>query len=215
MSHSEEGLLRITVLLDKEDMLVVDKPAGVACIPGRNPAAPHLLGILTEQLGCRLFVVHRLDAGTSGVLAFARTPAMHRWLSIAFQEGRIRKEYAALVHGELAGRGRIDSPLRVFGSGRVAVDRDRGKPCITEYEALGSRDGYSLLLVHPLTGRQHQIRAHLCSIGHPVAGDPRYGARSQQSSHPRLMLHAWRIDVPMPDGPALRIESPLPEEFRR
>jgi tRNA pseudouridine32 synthase/23S rRNA pseudouridine746 synthase len=201
-------------LCESEDLLVVDKPAGLACIPGRDIGSPHLLGLLQDETGSRLFVVHRLDAETSGVMVFAKTPEMHRWLSLQFQDRLVRKTYTALVHGRPAeSSGRIDAPLRLFGSGRVGVDPARGKPSVTEFEILEAMESFTLLAAYPLTGRQHQVRAHFYCIGHPVVGDRKYGDRVFQMSFPRLMLHSRRIELPMPDGQRLGLESPLPPTF--
>jgi RluA family pseudouridine synthase len=210
-ADADRGIRRI---FESDGLIAVDKPAGLASIPTRDAGAAHVLGILTGETGRRLYVVHRLDSETSGVLVFAKTPVMHRWLSLQFQERLARKEYAALVHGLLPEtRGRIDAPLRLFGSGRVGVDRAGGKPCVTEYEVVCRSDSQSFLLVRPLTGRQHQIRAHLYSAGHPVVGDRKYGDRRLQEAYSRLMLHAWRLDLPLPDGTLLSLEAPIPPGF--
>jgi RluA family pseudouridine synthase len=205
---------RIGRIYESGDLLAVDKPEGMACIPTRAAGSDSVLGRLKAELGEGLFVVHRLDTETSGVLVFARNAVMHRWLSMQFEGRGVRKEYLALVHGRLeSDRGSIEAPLRVFGSGRVGVDQARGKPCVTEYEVLSAVGAFSLLSVKPLTGRQHQIRAHLYSTGHPVVGDRKYGERKLQETFPRTMLHALRIDLPMPDGSRLVLESPLPPSF--
>jgi tRNA pseudouridine32 synthase/23S rRNA pseudouridine746 synthase len=201
-------------LCESEDLLAVEKPAGLACIPGRDIGSPHVLGALQGESGSRLFVVHRLDTETSGVLVFAKTPEMHRWLSLQFQDRLVRKTYTALVHGRpVESSGRIDAPLRIFGSGRAGVDPERGKPSVTEFETLEEMDSFTLLAAYPLTGRQHQVRAHFYSIGHPVTGDRKYGDRAFQMSFPRLMLHSRMIELPMPDGQRLSLESPLPSDF--
>jgi tRNA pseudouridine32 synthase / 23S rRNA pseudouridine746 synthase len=200
---------RPAILLDDGRLLAVDKPEGIPCIPDRRGTPGHLRQVLEEETGRRLLVVHRLDTDTSGLVVFAQDPDMHRWLSIQFQEHKVVKEYTALAAGSPEPpEGIIDRPLRRFGSGRTAVDPSSGKPAATVYRLMESIGRWSLLSLHPLTGRTHQIRAHLYSIGHPVAGDFMYGDRAFQSGFPRLMLHATRLEIPMPDGSVTRLHSP-------
>jgi tRNA pseudouridine32 synthase / 23S rRNA pseudouridine746 synthase len=138
---------------------------------------------------------------------------MHRALNQQFGDRQAQKTYVAVVHGVVPNDdGRIDRPLREFGSGRVAVDR-RGKPSTTLYEVRERLGGFTLLVVRPLTGRRHQIRAHQYSIGHAVAGDRRYGERLEAQRLPRLMLHASDLALPRPGGAELRVTSPVPESF--
>jgi len=205
----------IPVLHADDALLAVDKPAGLASIPERDPSADCLLARLVALHG-RLLVVHRLDKGVSGVLVFARTEQAHRALCVQFEARRVAKTYLALVEGEMPGEaGRIDAPLRTFGSGRTGVDLARGKPCVTDWRVLERRPGSTLLEVSPLTGRRHQIRAHLWSVGHPIAGDERYGGRGGPGPPPpRLMLHALALDVDHPaTGARLRLAAPAPVEF--
>jgi 23S rRNA-/tRNA-specific pseudouridylate synthase len=109
--------------------------------------------------------------------------------------------------------GRIETPLRRFGSGRMAADPDAGKACLTEYDVLDRRPETTLLRVRPLTGRKHQIRAHLFGIGHPIVGDPLYGDKRFQRSFARLMLHASSIRLTLPAGGELQVESPAAAGF--
>jgi RluA family pseudouridine synthase len=197
------------ILLDDGRLLAVDKPEGIPCIPDRRGTPGHLRQLLEEATGRRLFVVHRLDTDTSGLVLFAQDADLHRWLSIQFQEHRVLKEYTALVIGlPEPPEGTIDSPLRRFGSGRTAVDPTDGKPAVTTYRVTEGLGRWSLVSLRPLTGRTHQIRAHLYSTGHPVAGDLMYGDRAVQSGFPRLMLHATRLEFTAPDGSVTRLSSP-------
>ena len=215
----------IALLHDDEALLAVDKPAGLATIPERNRAADCLLARLAagdvsgargapgEPRG-RLLVVHRLDKDVSGVIVFAKTSAAHRALCLQFERREVRKTYIALVYGEVAAdEGTIDAPLREFGSGRMSVDAARGKPSITTYRVLQRLpSGFTLLEVSPLTGRRHQIRAHLHHLGHPLVGDARYGAAGAAG---RLMLHALRLQVAHPvSGAPLVLQAPLPPELQ-
>jgi len=109
--------------------------------------------------------------------------------------------------------GRINAPIREFGSGRMGVDPRRGKPSTTEWKLAERLDGATLLRVHPATGRRHQIRVHLYHIGHPILGDLRYGDRARQEGFPRLMLHALEIEFAPPAGERVKIEALAPPSF--
>jgi len=200
----------IQIISDVDGIVAVCKPEGVASIPDRSGSPGDLHSVLEEMLGARLYVVHRLDRPTSGVILFARTAGMHRELCMAFGSGRVSKTYLAVVAGHVDAC-TVSLPLRRFGSGRVWIDGDRGRPCTTVVKPLESLGRYSLVEARPLTGRQHQIRAHLAAVGHPVAGDPAYSTETCDA-WPRLMLHASRIEVSSPGGGAV-FEAPLPESF--
>lgn len=204
----------IEILLETDDVLVVNKPEGLASIPERDPAKASLLAAISEERSGKLYVVHRLDREASGVIVFAKNAAVHRWLNEQFQRREVEKTYLVLVHGVIpeAG-GTIDRPLRQFGSGRMGVDLQRGKPSVTEYRVLECFDAHTLVQARPHTGRRHQIRVHLYSIGHPIVGDGRYGHPAAARAFPRLMLHAHRIALRLPSGEALAVEAPVPESF--
>ena len=159
----------------------------------------------------RLFPVHRLDKDVSGVILFAKTAEAHRYLNGEFEKRRVRKTYLAVCHGVIEkNRGVINAPIREFGSGRMGVDRERGKPAATEFRVVDRRGRFSVVHAYPLTGRRHQIRVHLYSIGHPVVGDRKYGDPGLQKAFPRLILHALSIEFTPPSGGRLTIESPPP-----
>jgi RluA family pseudouridine synthase len=203
------------VLFEDADVLAVEKPEGLAAIPGGGAKGmPSLMRLLEDLRQNKFYIVHRLDKEVSGVILFAKNAPAHRHLNGQFAGRAVRKTYIALVHGSM-GEGIIDRPLREFGSGRVGVDSKRGKPCLTEFKAIRRFTDYTLVEVHPLTGRRHQIRAHFYSEGHPIVGDPLYGNREIQRRYPRLMLHARAIAFELPSGRAVTIESPLPESFHR
>ena len=197
----------LRIVHEDERLLVVDKPAGQATAPGGGIGkGASLQEQVAEHLGTRAFLVHRLDRETSGLIVFAKTAASHRLLSQQFEERGVTKRYLALVEGHLAGGiGSIAEPLREFGSGRVGVD-PAGKEATTMWALRERLPDADLLEVTPITGRRHQIRAHLYSIGHPVLGDTRYGTNRPVGGAPRLMLHA--SELTLPDGPALRAEPP-------
>jgi tRNA pseudouridine32 synthase / 23S rRNA pseudouridine746 synthase len=204
----------LTPLYDNDDIVAIDKPTGISSIPERDLGVESVLTILEKQLGQKLFIVHRLDKEVSGVLLFARNAAAHRFLSLAFEKRAVKKTYRAIVHGRVADeRGVIDKPLRQFGSGRMGVDESKGKPCVTEFAVIERNGDFTLLNAFPLTGRRHQIRVHLYSIGHPIAGDPLYGDKAVQQKFPRLLLHAEKIELDLPTGKRLEVCSKVPEEF--
>ncbi len=205
----------IEILYEDNEILAVNKPEGLLSIPGREgEALPSLLALLTDKAGKKLFVVHRLDRPVSGAVLFAKNEAAHRELCMAFEDRKVEKHYLALVHGQFESfSGTINKPLREFGSGRVGVDPVNGKPCVTSYFVQEKLYGYSYLDVELITGRRHQIRAHLYSIGHPLVGDPEYGDGVQQARYTRLMLHSHTIKVPRLGRKAIEITAQPPESF--
>jgi RluA family pseudouridine synthase len=208
------GYQAIPVLFENDDIIAVDKPEKLASIPERNRENVSLLRILCETMERKLYTVHRLDKQVSGVILFAKTPEAHRQLNLMFEHRQVHKTYMALVHGEITGqRGVIDKPLRCFGSGRMGEDIERGKPCRTEFCVLERMPGYTLVQVHPVTGRKHQIRAHLFGIGHPIVGDALYGDKSIQKTFPRLMLHSLEIEFIEATAQKKIITSKTPSSF--
>lgn len=204
----------ILVLFEDDDVLAVDKPEGLASIPERDTTQESLLSLLSASKPTKLYVVHRLDKEVSGVMLFAQNAAAHKYLNEQFSHHSVRKIYLALVHGIVAQESRtIDTPLRQFGSGRMGMDSKRGKESITTFQVLKRFDGYTLIEVYPITGRRHQIRVHLYSLGHAIVGDLLYGERDMQHRFPRLMLHARRIEYRLPSGDLCAVEAPLPESF--
>ncbi len=201
----------LTILFEDAQIYAIDKPIGIASIPEGNKEQKSLRELLEAKAGQKIYVVHRLDKEVSGVILFAKNAAMHKYLNDRFSSREVQKTYRALVHGEVRDdSGVIDAPLREFGSGRVGVDHENGKPSLTEYRVLSREGGYSLLELSPQSGRRHQLRAHLYSIGHPIVGDVRYGDRAKQQTYPRLMLHAHKIECRLPNGERLVVESALP-----
>ncbi len=205
----------IQILFENEDVLAVNKPEGLASVPEGTKGKECLLSLLASAFPGELYVVHRLDKEVSGVILFAKNAAAHRYLNDQFSNRDIRKTYVALTHGVIRETGGIiNKPLRQFGSGRVGVDLQRGRSCITEFQVAERFGAYTLVKAYPCTGRRHQIRVHLYSIGHPIVGDLRYGDKKVQCMFPRLMLHAQRIAFPLPTGKKVTIEAPIPESFQ-
>lgn len=188
------------VLHADDALVVVAKPAGLATIRERDPTRPCLHRALEELRGERLWIVHRIDKETSGLVLFARNAVAHRELSLRFEHREVHKVYRAVVHGDPGASGQIDDPLRSFGSGRTGVDPARGRPATTRWRRLADCGDWTVLEVQPLTGRRHQIRAHLCAAGHPVVGDPLYGSPEQRSDPGRMLLHAEQLGLEYPAG---------------
>lgn len=226
------------VIFSDDHLLVIDKPSGALSVSGRgnSPILANLLRkarLVPEDEPFR--VVHRLDRGASGVMIFARTLEAQQSLSRQFEERVIDKTYIALVNGHVPNDdGEIDLPLRSEGdNARVVVDRRRGKPAVTRYRVLERVLGASVVECHPLTGRLHQIRAHMAAIGHPLAIDALYGGGTELrlsnfkarfklnrtgQERPlidRLTLHALRIRFAHPSsGDMVEFEAPLPKDLR-
>ena len=224
------------ILFSDAALLVVDKPAGLLSAPGRTGddvrTALRAAGLVGDSEPLRL--VHRLDRETSGVLVLARTLSAQRSLTAQFYARTVEKTYLGLVSGYVTADGEVDLPLQVDrGGGRVRVHGRRGKPAVTRFHVLQRVAGNTLLECRPLTGRTHQIRAHLAAIGHPLAVDPLYGgAEAVYLSHykqgyrpsarhderpliARLTLHALRIAFDHPDsGERVSFEAPIPKDLR-
>lgn len=219
----------VRILFEGAGVLAVDKPAGMLVIPGRAEGEPSLREALEAKLGRKVFVVHRLDRDTSGVLVFALDAERHRSLSMAFESGQVRKRYVALVEGRVEAPQLIDAPLSPGRKGRMRVARpgEEGKPSRTRVRPVETFAAASLVEAEPLTGRTHQIRVHLLHMGHPLLFDHQYGRDTPLTEKDvggtgdavvlaRTPLHAARIEWPALQGVEPRaLESPLPEDMAR
>ena len=174
-------MLKFNILLEDEDLILVDKPAGLLSIPDRyQPDKPNLYHLLHQKRE-QIFTVHRLDKDTSGLICFAKNETAHKVLSHQFEERTIIKRYIAIVDGRVnKEEDTIDKPIGKDPSkaGRMIISK-KGKPSLTQYKVLERFKGFSLIEAKILTGRTHQIRVHFASIGHPLAIDPIYGQRKQ------------------------------------
>ena len=205
----------IPILFENSDIIAANKPEGLAAIPERRPQGQSLLDMLSAERGEKLYIVHRLDKETSGVIVFARSAKTHRWLNRQFETRVVAKTYLALTHGIfVSDEGVIDKPLRQFGSGRVAVDAERGKASISEFRVVERFKSHTLVEVRPTTGRRHQIRVHLYHLGHSVVGDALYDDKNIQKNYPRLMLHAQGLTIHLSSGQDLSLAAPMPESFQ-
>jgi tRNA pseudouridine32 synthase/23S rRNA pseudouridine746 synthase len=222
----------IPLVHDDRDLVAVSKPPGEPVIAERaGPPEACLRRRLESQLGKRLWVVHRIDRDASGLVVFARNAEAHRALSLAFEHRQVAKTYVALVGGEIEKEhGTIDVALHSARKGKARPgrpDEPGSREASTAYavEKSWRRDDaiISLLHVRPRTGRHHQIRVHLRSVGAPLLFDPLYGKGLQppgleQAPGRRLALHALRLEVPSPQGgpdERLVLEAPLAEDLQQ
>ncbi len=202
----------IQVIHRDADLAVINKPADVSLLADRSGAAC-LWDALPERLGCKPYLVHRLDKPTSGVLAIALNPQTQKTLTRLFARRLSRKFYLARVLGDPGRTGTIDLPLKKGRKSRYRIAGQRadiirqdarwtlpggdGHESHTRFRRLGREDGRTLLLLMPRTGRTHQLRVHLSWIGHPILGDQLYGnPRDPAQQAPRLHLHAHRLVLP-------------------
>jgi 23S rRNA pseudouridine1911/1915/1917 synthase len=229
----ESGELEI--LHQDPDLVVIDKPAGLVVHPGAgrdHGTLVHRLLSRFPEIGevggpGRPGIVHRLDKDTSGLLVIARTPRAYEAMTKAFAERRVDKRYLALVYGTpKEASGSIEAPIGRHPNRRkeMAV-HSAGRPALTLYRTLGARSGISALEVNLATGRTHQIRVHLKSVGHPLVGDPVYGearwkgldkaVQGPLRRFSRPALHAWSLEFEHPGSKEiLKMETPLPEDLR-
>lgn len=204
----------LVTLYEDENIIAIDKPEGLCSIPERLEKKTDLLSLLAVKLGLKPYVVHRLDRDVSGVILFAKNATSHASLNEQFSNRTLRKSYKAVVHGKPADEnGKIEKPIRKFGSGRMGIDPRNGKEATTMYSVEKLFKDATLLHVSPVSGRRHQIRVHLYSIGHAILGDTLYGERLLQKKFPRLMLHAASIQFKQLSGEPLQIKSPFPASF--
>jgi 23S rRNA pseudouridine955/2504/2580 synthase/23S rRNA pseudouridine1911/1915/1917 synthase len=234
---------QLEILFEDTDVVAISKPAGLAAIPGRDEQDT-VLERLSSQLGIpcqgsadqRLRVVHRLDKDTSGVLLMAKNVAAQRALCAQFLKGEVAKEYLAIVYGRPAAyEGTIDAPIgRHPSSPRQMAIVKTGRPSVTQWRLEKRLGPFSLVRCFPKTGRTHQIRVHMKSIGLPLAVDPLYNDRrggepgiflshlkpdyrsGRHEERPligRLTLHAQKLAFKHPDGRLIDLECPPPKDF--
>lgn len=220
--------IALAIVHEDADILVVDKPAGLVVHPGSGNWGGTLLNALLHhapQLETipRAGIVHRLDKETSGLLVVAKTLAAQTDLVRQLQARTVKRHYLALVHGKVARGGTVDAPIGRHPTQRVKMAVvAQGREARTHYDVLERFEQATLLECRLETGRTHQIRVHMASIGHPLVGDPTYGKRgaaqanatSPLAAFPRQALHAWRLVLLHPSTHAeLAWEAPPPEDF--
>jgi 23S rRNA pseudouridine1911/1915/1917 synthase len=217
----------LDVVFENQDLLVVNKPAGMVVhpSPGHDSGTlvhaalghvPDLEGIGGEE---RPGIVHRLDKETSGLIVIAKNEQSHRWLQDQFRNRSVEKIYLALVDGKPpTPTGRIEAPIGRNATHRKlmsVVPLEKGREAVSEYRTLENFPTHTLLEIHPLTGRTHQIRVHLAFLGCPVAGDTVYGKHKPTVEIDRHFLHAYRLKIILPGEKKARVfEAPLPLELQ-
>ncbi|MFW6162551.1 MAG: RluA family pseudouridine synthase [Planctomycetota bacterium] len=229
------------VLHETAHLLAINKPAGLSVVPDPCSRECRLINGLLHYVRhespspCqRVYLVHRLDRGTSGVLLAAKDAATARHLSERFERREVTKLYLAVVGGEVAASGgAVDRKIAQGTRGRMRLRDRRGKPARSHWRVVERFRGFTLVEVRPVTGRQHQVRLHLSALGHPLAVDPLYGGaeavflsefkrdyrpsrrRPESPLVDRLTLHAHRLELPLADGSPLAVEAPLPDDLDR
>lgn len=217
----------LDIVFENDDLIVVNKAAGIVV----HPAAGHASGTLVnavlgydpdmEGVGGeeRPGLVHRLDKETSGLILLAKNERAHRWLQDQFRLRKVKKTYLALVDGKPpTPSGRVEAPIGRDSKQRkkmAIVSPGKGREAVSEYKTLQTFKNHSLLEFHPLTGRTHQIRLHCQFLGCPIVGDSVYGKRTPTVSLDRHFLHAFRLEIVLPDEDQTRtFEAPLPSELQ-
>jgi tRNA pseudouridine32 synthase/23S rRNA pseudouridine746 synthase len=225
LTDADRAFARSRVIWEDAAIIAFDKPPGLSSQGGRIQAATldDLLGAFERPGGKRPRLVHRLDRDTSGVILAAKTKPAAAHLGRALMERRVKKTYLAIVApGAPSPReGRIAAPLRRVDIGReahmevCAADHPDAEAADTGYRTLAAGEAAALVELRPHTGRMHQLRVHLASIGRPIGGDSRYGGALALggAAIPRLMLHAAAITFPHPEGGERRIEAPVPGDM--
>jgi len=227
--------MQLDILFENNDLVIVNKPAGMLVIPDRfNTTLPSLGRLLEAKLGQKIWIVHRLDRDTSGVICFAKNEAAHKYLSGLFQEREVSKFYVGLVNGRvIPEEGRIEKAIVEHPAikGKMITAR-KGKPSITDYKVIEQWPLYSFVEFQIHTGRTHQIRVHMQSIGHPIVCDELYGdgkpfylsgikkkyrlSNDEETERPllsRLALHASILEFKKADGTEIKAEAPLPKDI--
>ena len=224
LTPEEIAAVRSWVIHEDEHVLAFNKPSGLSSQGGRIQAhtLDDLLWAFMRSNGKRPELVHRLDRDTSGVIIAARTKPAAGLLGKAMQARRFKKTYQALLSAAPEPRaGTIDTPLIRQEIGResytraVTADTPGAQAALSRYRTLSSSEEGALVELDPATGRMHQLRVHMASIGRPMAGDVRYGGALTFAGRaaPRLMLHASKLVFPHPSGGYVTVEAPLPEDF--
>jgi len=221
------------ILLETEDLIVLNKPAGLLSIPDREGDDISLKMMLKDKYG-EIFTVHRIDRNTSGVIVFAKNEGTHRYLSQAFEERTVEKYYAGIVRGVLAEKEKTINEAIMLHPGKkgTMMINKKGKASVTDYQSLEEFGKYSFVRFRIHTGRTHQIRVHMQLMGHPIACDELYGdpapvmlsslkknyklSKAEFDERPilsRLGLHAERIVFKDRAGIVYNIEAPLPKDM--
>ncbi|MFC2065122.1 RluA family pseudouridine synthase [Chloroflexota bacterium] len=208
--------MKIDLLFEDEDILIINKPPGLSAIAeGWQPESPNLIKLLSNIHG-RLWVVHRLDKNTSGVMVCAKNAESHRSLNIQFEKRQVNKHYHAILEGVPEWKFAIaDQSLRINSgrSHRTVVDTIHGKAASSSFKILKTIKHYSTVEVSPITGRTHQVRVHSANLGFPILGDLLYGGHKNKYID-RMALHAQLISFSHPrTNHLMEITAPYPSDF--
>lgn len=222
------------IIFENEAFIAINKPAGMLSIPDREGKEPSLKSWLREKYG-NIFTVHRLDRETSGVIIFAKDEATHKYLSGIFEDREVEKQYLGLVQGTLPqSQGSIDLPIIEHPTKQgVMITAKKGKESLTDYKVEEELGLFSLVRFQIHTGRTHQIRVHMQSLGHPIVCDDLYGdakpvllssfkrnfklSRDEEQERPilaRLALHSQSLKFTDAQGTTHTFEAPLPKDMR-
>ena len=204
----------LTIVYQDDDLLILDKPSGLLTVPGKDPKHADSLIRRANVVFPSAKIVHRLDMATSGIICLALTKEAHRNLSMQFQERQTAKEYIAIVDGQLTPeQGSVDLPLICDWPNRPKqmVDMENGKPSLTHYQVLSRSDDATRVRLTPVTGRSHQLRVHMLSLGHVILGDRLYAHPEAKARAERLQLHAHWLTLTHPTtGEAMTFTAPCP-----
>lgn len=226
ITEEDAAFMRSLLVYEDQHILAFDKPSGISAQAGKEgiKTIDRLLTAFAKSNGKRPQLVHRLDRETSGIILAARNYPAAGFLGKAFAERRTAKSYLALACGDnLPDQGEFTTPLKKWRDPRGfdamregAPDDPESETAQTRFRTLAQGPGWRLLHLEPVTGRMHQIRAHLAIAGAPIAADHKYGGLNQIGAVgvPRLMLHASSIDIPHPDGERMTLRAPATEDFR-
>jgi 23S rRNA pseudouridine1911/1915/1917 synthase len=226
---------KFDIIAETENWIALNKPAGLLSIPDREQSEPSLKDLLNEKYG-KVFIVHRLDKATSGLILFAKDETTHKFLSKQFEDRSVEKLYLGLVNGTLMSKeGSVDAPIMEHpGKTSLYITHQKGKASLTDYKVLEEYGQYSWMQFQIHTGRTHQIRVHMKHVGHPIVCDELYGSSSpvllssikrkkfklskaDEEERPllnRLALHAWKLTFTDVDGTKKELEAPVSKDLR-
>ncbi len=225
----------IPVIFENDDFIAINKPAGLLTIPDRYDADQPSLKKILEHKFERIFIVHRLDRDTSGLVIFAKNETAHKYFSQLFEKRAVEKIYQGIVRGSFAEKeGTINEPIteHPYRKGEMTISKN-GKPSITLHKVLEDYDIFSLVEFNIQTGRTHQIRVHAKFAGHPIICDPIYGdgkpvflssfkkkyklSKGEEEEHPlisRTGLHSWQLKFTDLGGEKHILEAPVPKDMK-
>ncbi|AXV66233.1 MULTISPECIES: bifunctional tRNA pseudouridine(32) synthase/23S rRNA pseudouridine(746) synthase RluA [Pseudoalteromonas] len=204
----------LSIVYQDDDLLIVNKPSGLLTVPGKDPKHADCLIARVNRVFPNAKIVHRLDMATSGIICLAMHKEAHRNLSIQFQDRKTAKRYVARVFGKLEQQtGSVDLPLICDWPNRPKqmVDHDKGKPSLTHFKVLEHEAQATRVELTPITGRSHQLRVHMLSLGHPILGDRLYAHSEALALAPRLQLHAEMLSLTHPASDEKMVFEAAPE----